>query len=193
MAIDLNTRDSLQANYFVRMDIPNYTVLRYSDYHRPFDIDGETYQNLGSLVSITSTDSNLRAAPKDITIQIAGIPESNVTDVLSNDFKGSPVKVYRALFDPVTGQLESGISPNPTGRFSGVISNFELSDDIDTGDDTGTLLLVFTCTSVVEVLGNKIAGRRTNPLDHKDFYPGDKSFDRVPRLAKSNFNFGAPK
>lgn len=193
MAINLSAKESIQANYFVRMDIPNYTVLRYSDYHRPFDINGETYQNLGSLVSITSTDSNLRAAPKDITIQIGGIPESSITDVLANDFKGSPVQVYRALFDSVTGELDSSVSPNPTGRFRGIISNFELSDDIDTGSDTGTLLLVFTCSSVVEVLGNKIGGRRTNPLDHKDFYPNDKSFDRVPRLAKSNFNFGAPK
>ena len=46
--------------------------------------------------------------------------------------------------------------------------------------------------SAINQLNNKVAGRRTNPIDQAEFYPGDQSFDRVPALAKSNFNFGAP-
>jgi hypothetical protein len=60
------------------------------------------------------------------------------------------------------------------------------------GDDVGAVSLTLTCTSVVGLLNNKITGRRTNPTDQELFYPGDKSMDRVPSLAKSNFNFGAP-
>jgi hypothetical protein len=60
------------------------------------------------------------------------------------------------------------------------------------GGDTGTITIVLSATSVIELLNNKVTGRRTNPLDHKQFYPNDQSMDRVPALAKSNFNFGAP-
>ena len=47
-------------------------------------------------------------------------------------------------------------------------------------------------SSVVELLNNKVSGRQTNPRDQKLYYPTDLSMDRVPALAKSNFNFGAP-
>jgi hypothetical protein len=59
------------------------------------------------------------------------------------------------------------------------------------GSLTGTVSLTLTCTNVVELLNNKVAGRRTNPIDQKSFYPTDISFDRVFALANSNFNFGA--
>jgi len=72
--------------------------------------------------------------------------------------------------------------------FSGIISNYEISDDLSQGDDTGQLLINFNCTNLIELLANKIAGRRTNPIDFDD-----ESMDRVSVLAKSNFNFGAPK
>ena len=78
-------------------------------------------------------------------------------------------------------------------KFQGVVSNFDITDDLDTGSDIGTITLTLSCTSVVELLNNKITGRRTNPTDQELYYPGDKSMDRVPSLAKSNFNFGAPK
>jgi DNA repair exonuclease SbcCD nuclease subunit len=48
-------------------------------------------------------------------------------------------------------------------------------------------------TPVVELLNNKTSGRRTNPGDQKEWYPTDLSMDRVPGLANSNFNFGAPQ
>jgi hypothetical protein len=56
------------------------------------------------------------------------------------------------------------------------------------GSDTGTVTLTLVVTSVVELLQNKITGRRTNT---QDFPNGDMA--RVLPLQKSNFNFGAPQ
>jgi hypothetical protein len=109
---------------------------------------------------------------------------------LNYKVKGSNIKIYRAFFNPDTGQL-LGISGNPAQKFQGIISNFDISDDLESGDQTGTITLTLTCTSVVELLNNKVTGRRTNPIDQKQFYPTDVSMDHVLALANSNFNFGA--
>jgi len=191
MALNLSSYDAVQSNSFVRIAIPNYQTLRFSDYHKAFTINSESYTGLGQLISITETSSELRAAPQELTISISGIPAGNIGDILNNRIKGSSVKLYRALFNPTTGALLS-LTGNPSGKFQGVVSNFIISDELTSGSDTGTKQLILTCTSVVELLSNKVSGRRTNPLDMKQWYPTDESFDRVPSLAKSNFNFGAP-
>ena len=191
MALDLTSYRSLQTNLFVRLDIPGYQVLTFSDYHKDYTVSGTVYQGLGELLSVTNTTSNLRAAPEELTIGISGIPSGNITDILNNKVKGSSIRVYRGFFNSITGELLSVVG-NPAGKFQGVVSNFDIVDDLEQGSDTGTITLTLTATSVVELLNNKIAGRRTNPIDQKQFYPTDVSMDRVPSLAKSNFNFGAP-
>lgn len=192
MVVDLSSYDAVQNNTFVRIDVPDYQVLRFSDYHINYDIGGETYDNLGNLLSIGSTSSELRAAPEQVTIAISGIATPSVSTILGTKLKGSDVQIYRGLFNTSTGALLAGFS-NPNIKFRGVVSNFSIEDELLEGAQEGTVQLVLECASVVELLTNKIVGRRTNPIDQKALFPGDTSFDRVPALAKSNFNFGAPQ
>ena len=192
MSINLSAYRSIQTNLFVRLDIPGYQVLTFSDYHKNYTISGTNYTGLGQLLAVTNTTNNLRAAPEDVTVSISSIPSSNISAILDNKIKGSNIRIYRGFFDPTTGELLS-IAGNPAGKFQGVVNNFDITDDLDIGDATGTITLTLTCTSVVELLNNKITGRRTIPTDQTLFYPGDQSMNRVPSLAKSNFNFGAPK
>ena len=191
MAIDLSAYRSIQTNLFVRLDIPDYEVLTFSDYHRSLTLNGTNYTGLGQLLSVTNTVNNLRATPEELSIGISGIPQKNITDILNYRVKGSDLKVYRAFFDVNTGELLNIIG-NPAGKFQGIVSNFDITDDLEMGADLGTVTLTLTATSVVEMLNNKISGRRTNPIDQQLLYPTDVSMDRVPSLAKSNFNFGAP-
>jgi hypothetical protein len=188
MALDLSSYRSIQTNLFVKLDIPGYQVLTFSDYHKPYTIAGTNYIGLGNLLAITNSTNNLRAAPSEVTISISGIPSSNITAIINNRIKGSSIKIYRGFFDPSTGELLN-ISGNPAGKFQGVVSNFDITDELGIGSDMGTITLTMTTTSVVQMLNNKITGRRTNPID---FGTSDKSMDRVPGLSESNFNFGAP-
>jgi hypothetical protein len=192
MPIDLSSYRSIQTNLFVKIDVPGYAVLAFSDYYKAQTFSGTNYQALGQLVSVTNNSSSLRATSEEITVTISGIPAGRVSEILDNKIKGSRIEVYRAFFNTETGELLN-IAGNPAGKFKGVISNYSISDDLGEGDDTGTVAIVLSATSVVDLLNNKVTGRRTNPLDHKEFYPGDQSMDRVPALAKSNFNFGAPE
>jgi hypothetical protein len=143
-------------------------------------------------LAITNTVSDLRASPQEISITISGIPSDNIIDILTNKVKGSDVRVYRVFFDSTTGEFLE-IAGNPAGKFNGIVNNFDITDELDMGSSTGTIALTLTCSNVVELLNNKVTGRRTNPIDQKLYYPTDLSMDRVPALAKSNFNFGAPQ
>lgn len=190
MAVDLSAYRAIQTNLFVKLELPTET-LTFSDYHKSYTIAGTNYTGLGQLLAVSNSTNNLRAAPEEITVSISGIPASNIPSILASKVKGSDCKIYRGFFDATTGELLP-VSGNPAGKFQGVISNFDVADDLDMGSDTGTVTLTLTITSVVELLNNKVAGRRTNPVDMKKFYSTDVSMDRVPALAKSNFNFGAP-
>lgn len=187
MAIDLSSYRSIQTNIFVKLVIPDYDTLYFSDYHKEFSFGGDTYDGLGQLLSVGNTEDTLRASPDELIISISGIPVGNVTDILDNPVKGSRCEIYRGFFNAETGELLS-FGDNPAGKFRGVVSNYDITDDLDIGSDTGTISLVLTITSIVGLLGNKINGRRTNAADFPD---GDMA--RVLPLQKSNFNFGAPQ
>lgn len=191
MAIDLSSYSSVQTNLFVKIVVPGYATLAFSDFFKPFTIAGTNYQALGQLVSVTDTTSNLRAAPEELSVVISGIPNDRIGEILDNKIKGSRIEVLRAFFNASTGELLN-IQGNPAGKFRGIVSNYSINDDIDEGGRTGTISIVLTASSVIDLLNNKVTGRRTNPQSHREFYPNDQSFDRVPGLAKSNFNFGAP-
>ena len=187
MAIDLSSYRSIQTNLFVKLVIPGYATLTFSDYHKDYTIDSVTYQGLGELLSVTSSEDNLRAAPNEVSVMISGIPSGNISDILDNRIKGSACEIYRGFFDATTGELLS-ISGNPAGKFQGVVSNYAIDDELEMGDSLGTITLTLVLASVVSLLQNKLSGRRTNAVD---FPNGEMA--RVVTLSKSNFNFGAPE
>lgn len=188
MSLDLSAYPAIQTNLFLKLDIPDYEVLTFSDYHSDFTIDSVDYTGLGSLLSVSDTVDNLRATPQEVTVSISGIPATNVTAILNNRVKGSDLVIYRAFFNVNTAALLS-ITGNPAQKFRGIVSNYDITDDLDVGSSTGTVSLTLTVTSVIEMLNNKVNGRRTNPID----FPSESSMSRVAALAKSNFNFGAPQ
>jgi hypothetical protein len=188
--MDLSSYSNIQTALFVKIDVPDYAVLTFSDYNRALTIDGTAYVGLGQLLSISDTSSSIRTAPGDLNISISGIPNSSIAEILNNKIKGSSVVVWRMVFDPTTGQ-QLAITGNPAGRFRGIITNYSLEEDWQMGAITTSNTIIFSCANSIEILSNKISGRKTNPIDQKTLYPGDLSMDRVPNLAKSNFNFGA--
>lgn len=202
MAINLSTYSSIQSHLFVRIQVDEYRttptggytsqVLRFSDRRTPFTINGEEYIGVGNLMGITSTSSELRVSGNELTITLSGIPNSSIYEIVNSKIKGCPVRIYRAVFDAVTGNLLT-IDGNPMSRFRGFVNNYMLSEEYDVATRTSSNTLVLTCKSTVDVLMNKISGRKTNPESQKLFYPTDVSMDRVPNLENATFDFGAPK
>ena len=190
MSLDLSTYGEIQTALFCRIDVPDYEVLRFSNYSLPLTIDSESYTGIGNLMSVTTSASELRVSTSEVTVTISGIPSKNISDVLTYKFRGSNIIVYRAIFNPTTGILLD-IPSNPVGKFRGIVNNYSLNEDWSGTDASNTISLM--CTSTIGLLNNKVTGRKTNPNDQKLYYPDDISMDRVPNLANSNFNFGARK
>ena len=189
--MDLSSYTSLQTNLFVRLDIPSYSVLRFSDYHKDYDINSETYDGIGSLLALTSTKKEITSTKQEITVAISGIPSANLTAATQANIKGSSVKIYRGIFDKNTGDLLS-ISGNPELKFSGIINSVTYAEDYDVQNKSSSFSIIFICTSNLSVLKRTKSGRRTNPIDQERLYTGDTSMKRVPEIKNSNFNFGAP-
>jgi hypothetical protein len=192
--VDLSSYKSIYAALFVRMDIPNYEILRYSTHFAAYTVtesDGtsHSYTNLGTLVGVTDNTFGIRTNPEEITITISGVPLTNVSMVLAESIKGSRVEVRRQFF---TGNNYTAIN-TPIVKFKGIVNNYSVVEGWPESGTVGTCTIGFQCSTLIDLMSEKRAGRRTNPMDEKTFFPSDLSMDRVPTLSGSSFNFGAPK
>lgn len=190
MALDLTAYPSIAAGLFVKMTVGS-TVYKFSDWTATVTIDGESYTGIGRLLNITASQSELRASRGSVTITLSGIPNTSISEILDNPIKGSRIEIRRGIFDATTGTLLA-ITGNPVGRFFGVVTNYSVQEEYDIDARTASNSIVLDCASRVDVLQNKIAGRRTNPQDQKIFFPSDLAMDRVPSLMKSIIDFGSP-
>lgn len=190
MTMQLTAYSSVQINNFVKIVVPGYATLTFSDYHKNYSIAGTNYTGLGSLLSVGQNQDQIRATSATTNLVISGIPTTVVSDILNYPLNGCSMEMWRAVFDPATGNLIA-FSGNPMQRFAGTIDNFAIVDEPGTNTEPGTITLTLTARSRLDQLNRKVSGRRTNPVSQKTFYPTDVSMDRVPTLKNSKFNFGA--
>lgn len=170
---------------FVNLDIPG-SPLRLSDEDRPRTIDSVEYDNLGSMLAISNSHSNIRTSKHELTFTITGIPSSNITAAFDEEVRGSSITVLRGFVDPATGALID----TPAQKFSGIINHTTFRETWN--PPNSTFDITFVCISRITELQNRISGRRTDPDDQQRYYPGDTSFKRVTQIKNSNFNFGSP-
>ena len=192
---------AIQSNLFVRIDVeyykaaagdsPSSEVLRFSDLRNSYTINGESYTGVGNLMNISTSSSELRNSSGELTITISGIPNTSIAEIVNSRIKGCPVRIYRALFDPVTG-ADLSITSNVLARYRGYVNNYSLVEEYDIDSRTSSNTIQLICASSIDYLQNKVSGRKTNPYSQKAFYPNDLSMNRVPTLESATFNFGAP-
>lgn len=195
----LKDYDAIQSNIFVRIAIEEYKansgsvfapqVLRFTDSTTPRTFNNEEYVSLGKLMSISSSASELQVSGNQVSVAITAIPNSAIYEIVNSKIKTSSIIIFRAFYDPVTN-LPLDVTPNPIGRFSGIVSNYTLSEEWDPTTRTSTNTIVFACASQVDILQKKIAGRATSSSSMKKYFPSDLSMDRVSVLEKATFDFG---
>jgi len=200
MPIDLSSYSNIDVGTFVKMVCTKYKAnpgdsfstqtMLFSDYPTSVTVDGSTFLGLGRLLGVTDSKSELRGTNNELTVTISGIPNSSIAEIINSKIKGSTITVYRGIINTSTGQLLS-ISGNPVIRFKGIVTNYSLQEEYDVVARQSMNMIVMTCASTLDVLGNTASGRRTNSQDMKKYYATDVSFDRVTALEKANFNFGA--
>lgn len=191
--IDLSSYASIESALLFKWEIPNFDTAYLTDYTDSLSFSGNTYINIGTLLDVSGSTSELKASPGGISITLSGIPTGSIGDILNQEIKGSNVYIYRIFLDPETQEIID-LDPGPgVGnvllKFKGIVTNYDISDDVDIENLTAKSTIVLTCNSIVEVLSKKVNGRRTNPAD----FPDTSDMSRVQALANSNFNFGADR
>ena len=186
--IDLRNYNSLESAVFLKWEVPNFSTAYVSDYHTALSFNGDTYTNIGNLLSVSSIPSELKPSAGELTVSLSGIPTNSIADILNQEIKGSSIWIYRAYFDSTTHQALDLSGGNTQLHFKGIVTNYAITDSIEVNDNLAVTTITLTCNSPVELLSTKVSGRRTNQTD----FPASQDMARVQALANSNFNFGAP-
>jgi len=146
------------------------------------------YSELGAFISVSAIDDNLKYSANDLSLTLSGIPSGQdyLSQILTSPVKGGNVTLMRAFVDTNTMALTGNVYT----RFKGVITNFKIDEQVNVLSKQMDYAVTVTLASQLTVLSEKISGQRTNPDDRKRLFPSDKSFDRVPILFNTTFDFG---
>jgi len=197
----------IEHGILIELRIPNATT-GVPEYYRISNcytdvFDGTyTYTAVGGFLDITDIQGDLQSTNNEINLSLSAIPAAYIDSVIKHPIKGSTIKIYRAFFDTATQTLkEVGGVKQIFLRFNGVISNYNVSEDINTGDNnpSATHTITVTASSILGVLEHRYSGRRTNKKAYQVNYgerlitsaiTSDPSMSRVEALKNASFDFG---
>jgi hypothetical protein len=173
-----------------------------SNCYKAVSHNGKAYQALAGFLTVSDIQSNISNANDEIQLTLSAIPSVYIAAVLGTQIKGGEINIYRAFFDYDTQDvLTDGLgNAKVYKRFTGVVSNFSVQEDIDAMNEepTATHTITLIASSIMGVLENKVSGRRTNKQDFQIVYAEltnsstDPSMNRVEALFNSSFDFGKP-
>lgn len=163
-------------------DPADTTVYTFSSAYKEETIDGVVYLPLGGLLQVGAQNRDLRVTAGDTIITLSGIGADNIFLVLGTKIRGSEVQVWRGFYN------DAGIIQTAYNRFRGIITSYGITEDRQDEEDTFTCAV--SASSYVNVLSNRIAGRKTNEESWKVFNPTDTSMDQVYSISGVNFDFG---
>lgn len=171
----------------------NGTTYYISDAYKPFTVDSNSYTELGAFLSISNLDDNLKTTNGDIQIGLSGIPSSSTGSevnylniIMTEPVKGGNVTIKRAFYDTDTWALQSNVYT----RYKGIITNFNIADAFNFISKENDYSVTVSVASINGVLENLVVGQYTNPDSRKRFFPDDESFDRIPNIHNTPFDFG---
>lgn len=185
-ALDTETHISHAVFIDIQLGATTYYI---SSAYAPVTIGSNTYTELGAFLGMGEITDDLKTTNGDIVLNLSGIPSNQdyLNLILSTPIKGGNIIIRRGFFDPETNLPLPG---QVYTRFTGIITNFTIDENNDMFTGDSTISISISCASIHSLLENKICGQRTNPSDRRRFYPGDESFDRVPLLQNTAFDFG---
>jgi hypothetical protein len=143
-----------------------------------------TFTAASQLLAFGSVANNLEAKDNALDISLSGIGQEITAVVLANPIAGAVVYVMRGFYLEESGS----IADTPYQRWAGRVNSFSIQDDFTFGEDN--IVISLSCTSLLNTLLQRVAGRFTNDSSQQYFYPGDKSMEFVDDLVNFAPDFG---
>ena len=130
----------------------------------------KAYKALAGFLTVSEIQSNISNANDEIQVSLSAIPPEYIAATLDTQIKGGEINIYRAFFDYRTQEV---ITDAIYKRFTGIISNFSVQEDLNVSDQTPevTHTITIIASSIMGVLENKVSGRRTNKQDYQINWP----------------------
>lgn len=165
------------------------TTYYISNAYKPVTYNSNTYTELGSFLGMDAITDDIKTTNGDLSISLSGIPSDAdyMNIVLTTKIKGGTVVIRRGFMNK--NDLELDVSQVYT-RYSGIITNFVITEDVDIVAKKNTNTIGITVASLNALLETKIKGMFTNPEDRKRVFASDQIFDRIPDLQNLHFDFG---
>ena len=173
-------------------------IERFSTLNRGVTLDGNYYEPMKNIVSITPVKNQLKGSDQGVTFSFTGHAKAdtqgdfstlieNMMDRGAIKTKGSQVIIRRAFFTPDTNELLE-LDVNPVIRYIGIVTNWSFKETYDPLSKTGSLVVTLNTTDLKSYMTQLVTGRTTSPED--DAF-NDKNFDRVKDLAGTSIQWGA--
>lgn len=177
-----------------------------SNCYNPITYNGKEYKALGGFLQVSNIQQDLVTTNNEIQVSLSAIPKEYIENILGQPIKGGAIRMYRVFFDPDTKQIANVDGVRQIfKRYQGIITNWAVNEDIQDGNNGQSIDITYTigimCSSVVGVLENRVAGRRTiNSLYQVRYYERnitdaiitDLSMARIEQLKNASFDFGRP-
>ena len=167
-------------------NISNVTIHTFSSAYKAEVISGTTYLPLGGLLAVGTQPRDLRVTSADTSIALSGISGNNIAIVLGTKIKGSKIEILRGFYN------NNYILTNTYPRFTGIVTSYGISEDLETqfNGSTDNFVVTVNASSYKTVLENRIAGRKTNKSSWQVFNTADSSMNNVYSIADQTFDFG---
>ena len=162
----------------------NVTIHTFSSAYKTETISGQTYTPLGGLLAVGIQQRDIRATSADTSLSLSGIDGNNIQLVLAEKVKGSKLEIIRGFYNA------NGILTSNAHRFTGIVTSYNISEDMDTLDDSDNFTVTLNASSFRAVLENRISGRKTNPQSWTYFNSTDSSMNNIYSISDQNFDFG---
>ena len=190
MSTTMNALNSASIRHaeFVRL-ITGSATYYFCNAAEAITVNSMTFTNLGSLLSISQIQNDVKATSSDLTISLTGVDGSNVGIVLSADIKGSNIDIWRGFLDS-NNQIITTPTQQFFKRYTGIVSNVSITENFDNALRTRIATCGLSCASFRTILENRVQGVKTVPKAWQFFYPADTSMNRVPVIASTFFDFG---
>jgi hypothetical protein len=190
----VDTEKSIEHGVLIDLTLDG-TTYYISNCYKSISYGGNTYEALAGFLTVSEIQSNISNANDEIQVSLSAIPPEYIAATLGQPIKGGEINIYRAFFDYTTQEVISG---EIYRRFTGIISNFSVQEDLDVinAEPSVNHTITIIASSIMGVLENKISGRRTNKQDYQIVWPElgnsatDPSMNRVEVLFNSSFDFG---
>lgn len=126
---------------------------------RELSYDGQTWEPLGGLVSISDYEESTDSASRGVSVTLSQITDADrLSDILDQSYWGRSAKIWLATLDS---------THTPTGRYT-IFSGSMDTDDFDLGPDNMTVRVALE-HRLSALLRQRLA--RWTPEDQKRLYP----------------------